>query len=1159
MKTDSTSIREIIVGGAPEGFDGRLLANWANDHGGPILHIAKDDRRVSQIQSAIKFFSPGCPVISFPAWDCMPFDRISPRAEIASNRLSFLAGFANGMISGPMVVLATVNSATQYLPPKEAIRQRSFFASIGQRIDRNALLERLAESGYCRRSKVMEPGEFAVRGGIIDLFPLGWTSPGRLDFFGDILDGIRVFDPETQLTTGKLSELELAPGSELFLDEESVARFRMRYRAEFGTSPLGATLYESVSEGKRAQGIEHWLPLFYERLETIFDYLPNARISFDERDEFLREERWNLVLSRYEARTEAVGKAQQQSFAPPCKPELLYLKPKEFDSLLSSRKVYRLRAGRLPPGPGIIDSGGRAGLDFPIGSESGDSETRLDHFSKKIQEVRKESNVVVACWTDGSRLRLKTLLEDSGIDGIRTIEGFRDLEELGGKVCVVAWALESGFSAPGFVVISEQDVFGKRLVRTKQRKKLVSEILADAAAFLPGDVVVHVDHGIGIYRGLETLRASGVSHDCIVLEFDGGDRLYLPVENIDLISSYGKDTARLDRLGAPYWQERKARMRKRILDLAESLLKVAAEREIRKGNTMVPDQHAYGSFLTRFQYEETEDQGTAVEDVLSDIASGRPMDRLICGDVGFGKTEVAMRASFVAALEGWQVCVIAPTTLLARQHYKTFQDRFKGFPINIRHLSRLVGTKDSELIREEIGTGMVDIAIGTHALLSDKIKFRNFGLLVIDEEQNFGVAQKEKLKSLRSQVHVLSLTATPIPRTIQMSLSGIKDMSLIGTPPADRLAIRTYVLEFDEVTVREALLREHARGGQSFFVVPRISDLQGMARFLENQIPEVSFVVAHGRMSASLLQSRTTEFFEGRAGVLLSTTIVAAGLDVPTANTVVIYRSDLFGLAQLYQIRGRVGRSHIRAYAYLTYNRRSKISEKADRRLRVMSNLDSLGAGFAVASHDLDIRGAGDILGSQQSGRIPEVGIELYQKMLEQMIKKIRAGADVETALREEEWMPQINLGVTVMIPPDYVADLDVRMHLYRRMSTLRTRIEIERFAAELIDRFGKLPPEAVTLLRLIRIKSLCKLAGVFRLSGGPKGATVEFYNDEFADPQGLAEYISRQKGGAKLKSDKLVVQRTWPDSAARLRGALEIASELARISVSFKKSGGGG
>ncbi|MDE0303747.1 MAG: transcription-repair coupling factor [Albidovulum sp.] len=1142
---------EVTVCGAPAGYDGRLIADWAGRHDGPILHIAKDDRRLAEIAGAISFFSPNLPIMSFPAWDCMPYDRISPRAEITSSRLSLLASIANGKIRSPIVILATINSATQYLPPRETISRNSLSASVGQRINRDEFVEFLSGSGYLRCSKVIEPGEFAVRGGIIDLFPLGWRKPARLDFFGDILDGIREFDPDSQLTTGKLKNLDIAPGSEFLFDNESVSRFRTRYRSEFGAPPLGAVLYESVSARKRIQGMEHWLPFFQERLETIFDYLPSATVSFDERDAFHRAERWDLVRARYETRAQsAANSSRSDVFAPPCRPELLYLNPEAFERLLNKRKVFRLRQGKLPPGPGIIDAGGRPGFKILASSNAKGQETQLERFANKIHELKRDFNVVVSCWTAGSRDRLSSLLEDSGVGEIRRIDSASDLVGLRSKACCVVWALESGFCAPGLAVISEQDVFGKRLVRTRHKKRAISEILADAAAFLPGDIVVHVEHGVAVYRGLETLKASNASHDCIVLEYEGGDRLYVPVENIDLLSRYGQDHARLDRLGAAHWQERKARMRKRILDMADDLLKVAAERALRSGHVIVPDRYAYKSFLARFQYEETDDQSSAIADVLSDLESGTPMDRLICGDVGFGKTEVAMRAAFVAALAGWQVGVVAPTTLLARQHYATFKERFSGFPIEIRQLSRLVGKSEAADIRKGIENGTIDIAIGTHALLADRIKFKNFGLLVIDEEQNFGVAQKEKLKRLRSQVHVLTLTATPIPRTIQMSMSGIKDMSVIGTPPADRLAIRTYVLEFDTVTVREALVREHSRRGQSFFVVPRISDLGGIAKFLEEQVPEVSFVVAHGRMSPNELQARTTSFFEGKAEVLLSTTIVAAGLDVPTANTVVVYRSDLYGLAQLYQIRGRVGRSYFRAYAYLTYNRRSKISEKADRRLRVLSNLDSLGAGFAVASHDLDIRGAGDILGSRQSGEIPEVGIELYQKMLEQTIGNLKAGGNIDAAMQEEAWSPRINLGVTVKIPDSYVADLDVRMNLYRRLSSLRTKVEIEGFAAEMIDRFGDMPAEVTTLLRLIRIKSLCAAAGVSRLDGGPKGATVEFRKGEFANTEGLISFIHDQKGRAKVRSNKLVVRRHWPGTGERMRGALAIAAELARIAT---------
>ncbi|MBO6604809.1 MAG: DEAD/DEAH box helicase, partial [Roseicyclus sp.] len=552
-------------------------------------------------------------------------------------------------------------------------------------------------------------------------------------------------------------------------------------------------------------------------------------------------------------------------------------------------------------------------------------------------------------------------------------------------------------------------------------------------------------------------------------------------------------------------------------------------------------------FAARFPYEETDDQLTAIADVMEDFAQGRPMDRLIVGDVGFGKTEVAMRAAFVAAASGLQVAVIAPTTLLARQHAKTFSDRFRGFPINVRQLSRFVPAREAGETRKGLADGSVDICIGTHALLAKGIRFRNLGLLVIDEEQRFGVTHKERLKEMRSDVHVLTLSATPIPRTLQMSLSGVRDLSLIGTPPIDRLAIRTYVSEFDSVTLREALLREHYRGGQSFYVVPRIQDLPEIEAFLTDQVPEVSYVVAHGQMAAGELDDRMNAFYDGKYDVLLATTIVESGIDIPTANTMIIHRADRFGLAQLYQIRGRVGRAKTRAYAYLTTKPRQKLSQTAEKRLRVLGSLDSLGAGFTIASQDLDIRGAGNIVGEEQSGHVREVGFELYQSMLEEAIASIRSGAGEARLDEDGQWAPQINLGVPVLIPEAYVPDLDVRLGLYRRLSQLTTKVELEGFAAELIDRFGKLPREVNTLLLVIRIKAKCKQAGIARLDAGPKGATIQFHNDKFANPAGLVEFVQDQRGLAKIRDNKIVVRRDWTSEADKIKGAFAIARDLAQ------------
>jgi len=567
---------------------------------------------------------------------------------------------------------------------------------------------------------------------------------------------------------------------------------------------------------------------------------------------------------------------------------------------------------------------------------------------------------------------------------------------------------------------------------------------------------------------------------------------------------------------------------------------------LRSAQIMEAPQEIWESFAARFPYQETEDQLSAIGDVLGDLASGQPMDRLICGDVGFGKTEVAMRAAFVAAMSGTQVAVIAPTTLLARQHFKSFSERFRGFPVEVRQLSKFVSAKEAENTRKGMAEGTVDIVIGTHALLAKNTRFRDLGLLVIDEEQHFGVTHKERLKSMRSDVHVLTLTATPIPRTLQMSLSGVRELSIIGTPPVDRLAIRTYVSEFDGVTIREALLREHYRGGQSFYVVPRIKDLKEIEDFLTDHVPEVSFVTATGQMAAGELDDRMNAFYDGKYDVLLATTIVESGLDIPTANTMVIHRADMFGLAQLYQIRGRVGRSKTRAYAYLTTRPRKPLTQTAQKRLRVIGSLDSLGAGFTLASQDLDIRGAGNLIGEEQSGQMREVGYELYQNMLQEAVAKIKSGQMEGLTDDDGQWAPVINLGVPVLIPDTYVQDLDVRLGLYRRLSGLTTKVELEGFAAELIDRFGKLPKEVNTLMLIVRIKAMCKRAGIAKMDGGPKGATIQFHNDKFASPMGLVEFIQAQEGSAKIRDNKIVVQRDWAKTNDKIKGAFGIAKDLA-------------
>ncbi|MBW7921388.1 MAG: transcription-repair coupling factor [Rubellimicrobium sp.] len=1137
-----SSASHVTVSGAPEGFDAQLVLRELDASGAPLLHVARDDRRLAAMRAALAFLDPLLPVLTFPAWDCLPYDRVSPNPEIAAERMATLAALAGGL-RGRFVLLTTLNAATQRVPAREVLRGASFSARVGERVDDAALRAWLVRMGFVPTPTVSEPGDYAQRGGILDLFPPGRAAPIRLDFFGDTLDGIRSFDPETQRTTGTLQAIDLAPASEVILDDEAITRFRQNYRAEFGAGGSDDPLYEAVSAGRKQQGMEHWLGFFHERLETLFDWLPEASVTLDDRLDAAREARRTQIIDQYEARRDAMAlKGRHDSVYKPAPPDTLYLDDAGWRAALAPRRVLSFVALPQPTGPGVIDAGGRIGRDFAPERQI-ESVNLFAALAAHLRAKEKTGRVIIASWSEGARERLAGLLHDEGLTALHEVADFGAVRGQG--VHLAIWPLEQGFEAKGLTVVSEQDVLGERLLQRARRKRRAEDFITEAQSLTPGDLVVHIEHGVGRFLGLEVITAAGSAHECLAIEYADRAKLYLPVENIELLSRYGHEEGLLDRLGGGAWQARKARLKQRIREMAGRLIRIAAERELRHAPEISPPGELWDQFLARFPYAETDDQLQAIEDVLADMESGTPMDRLICGDVGFGKTEVALRAAFVAAMSGVQVAVVAPTTLLSRQHFQNFSERFRGFPLNLRQLSRFVPAREADETRKGLAEGTVDIVIGTHALLAKSIRFRDLGLLIVDEEQHFGVAHKERLKELRSDVHVLTLTATPIPRTLQLALSGVRSLSVIATPPVDRLAIRTYVSEFDTVTLREALLREHYRGGQSFFVVPRISDLPEIEDWLRREVPEVRAVVAHGQMAAGDLDQRMNAFYDGAFDVLLSTTIIESGLDIPRANTLIVHRADMFGLAQLYQIRGRVGRAKTRAYAWLTTQPRQKLTLQAERRLRVLGALDTLGAGFTLASQDLDIRGAGNILGEEQSGHIREVGFELYQQMLQDEIDRLRAGqGDLTTG--SEQWAPQISLGVPVLIPEDYVPDLDVRLGLYRRLSQLSGKVELEGFAAELIDRFGPLPREVNTLLAVVRIKAMCLKAGIAQLDAGPRGATVRFHEDRYASPEGLVAFLHDQKGAAKVKDNRIVISRDWPGDNARVKGAFQIARDLA-------------
>jgi len=1162
------------LAGTPEGQDARLLIALAmRQKGCGVLHICRDDARMATVEAALKFFAPELPVLTLPAWDCQPYDRVSPNAEIAARRMDTLNRLSGERPDAPWLLLTTVNAALQRLPVPDYLRSTGFSATKGARIKPEVLVEYLSRNGYNRVSTVLEPGEFAVRGGLIDLFPPGSEAPYRLDFFGDEVENIRRFDPANQRTIDTVDALSLTAMSEVPLDPDAIARFRSGYRELFGTVTKEDPLYEAVSAGRRQIGMEHWLPLFFEKMATILDYLPQAVVTLDPLSSDAADERFKAIADHYDARLAAMKRGLEEGGAPykPLPPERLYLTAGEWQQRLDRFPVGQLHPFDAVGGPDItvVDLGGRPGRDFAperaqtaqaaenkVAAGIGVYDALGGHLAKQVAAGRR---VLFATFSPGARDRLALVLKDHGIEAPQPIEAAVELDTLPKSVAAIAvLPIEHGFEAVDLCVVAEQDILGDRLVRPRQKKRRAENFIAEASALQPGDYVVHIDHGIGQYKDLVTLDVAGAPHDCLLLHYDGGDRLYLPVENIEMLSRYGSPEAEvtLDKLGGVAWQNRKARMKQRLKDMAGELMKIAAQRELRQGERVVPPDGLYEEFCARFPYDETDDQLRAIEETLDDLASGKPMDRLICGDVGFGKTEVALRAAFTAAMAGQQVALVCPTTLLARQHYRTFVQRFQGLPIRIEQLSRMVSAKTAAAAKQGLKDGTVDIVIGTHAVLSKTIEFKHLGLLIIDEEQHFGVKHKERLKQLRAEVHVLTMSATPIPRTLQLALSGVRELSLIATPPVDRLAVRTYVTPFDPVIIREALLREHFRGGQSFFVCPRIEYLETAMAFIRDHVPELKAVMAHGQMAPSELDDVMNAFYDRRYDVLVATNIVESGLDIPSANTLIVYRADLFGLAQMYQLRGRVGRSKLRAYAYFTYQPGRMLNPSAEQRLRVLQSLDTLGAGFSLASHDLDLRGAGNLLGEEQSGHIKEVGFELYQEMLQEAIAEARATARGETGLGGEKWSPQIQIGTAVLIPESYVADLNLRMQLYRRVAELESREEIDAFAAELIDRFGALPEEVQHLLDIVAIKKHCRDANIAKIEAGPKGATLTFRDNKFADPAGLVLFIQSERGKAKLRPDhKVVFIHDWPQPSDRLKGVMHIASRLGEIAMKAKKA----
>ncbi len=1140
----------VTIYGAPEGYDALLLARRRAEHAGAIVHATRDDSRMARLHEALAFFAPEVEVLRFPAWDCLPYDRVSPNPAIVSERIACLARLLEP-VTRPRIVLTTVNALVQRVPPRAVFRGASLSVRTGGAIAPADLTRFLEANGYGRADTVMEPGEYAVRGGIVDIFPAGEPDPVRLDLFGEEVESIRRFDATTQRSNDRIDRLELRPVSEIALDPASITRFRAAWRELFEPAAANDPIYVSISDGRRHPGMEHWAPLFHATMETLLDYLPDAAVSFDALSDDVLAARLEMIADHYDAR-KAAPRDGETPYRP-LPPGRLYLDRAEWDEMLAMGPLFQFSPYGRDAAQDGIDAGGRPGALFTQAGAHANSDVFKQLGEQSATWTRDRRRTVIAAWTRGSRERMANLLRENGLRAHVADTWQKVRVAPRDHIAIVTLGIERGFVADDLGVIGEQDLLGERISRPARRRKRADQFIAEATEIAEGDLVVHQEHGIGRYDGLVTLQVTGAAHDCLRLLYDGEDKLFVPVENIEVLSRFGAEGgATLDKLGGAAWQNRKARMKQRIRDMAGELIRTAAARRVRDAATLAPQEGAWDEFCARFPFAETEDQARAIADVLEDLAAGRPMDRLICGDVGFGKTEVALRAAFVAAMSGAQVAVVVPTTLLARQHYRTFTRRFEGLPVRVAQLSRMVTVKEALEVKRGLADGSVNIVIGTHALLAKGIEFSDLGLLVVDEEQHFGVSHKEKLKALKADVHVLTLSATPIPRTLQLALTGVREMSLIATPPVDRLAVRTFIMPFDGVVAREAIQRERFRGGQVFCVVPRVEDLGRMADRLRAIVPEARMIEAHGRLAPTELERVMTEFGDGKYDILLSTNIVESGLDMPAVNTLIIYRADMFGLGQLYQLRGRVGRGKQRGYAYLTWPPQHRLSAAAQKRLDVMQTLDTLGAGFTLASHDLDIRGAGNLLGDEQSGHIREVGIELYQQMLEDAVSELR----VERGRRkhdDRDWTPNISLGLPVLIPETYVRDLPVRLGLYRRIGALATDGESEAMAAELVDRFGPLPEEVDNLLQVMALKRGCREAGVERVEAGPKGMVLQFRGNAFVNPGGLVGWLGAQKGGIRLRPDhKLAIVREMV-VGERIRTARDVLGNLNRIAHQAK------
>ena len=1158
------------------GAQGVLMAcQVANHHNGGVVMVLPSMMELESSVALARFFAPSLSILSFPARGCLAYDGNSPNSQRASLRATALSKLQDYHTTPTPFLLFTTPEAVlpATLPPHNK-NLRSLTLAVHDNKSQQEIITTLESMGYRRQEIVAEQGDYALRGGLIDMFPAGQKAPCRLDMFGDTIESLRTFDPITQRSIAPCTTMTLRPVGEIFLTPAQQKNFHKSCLTRFGVMALETPLVEAVMHGQAFHGMEQWLPLFYGGKSHLFDYLTPIKSSVPSKEkshsthehapekisptllidacgmENYWKDQWEYIEDAYHAHQQDFKDGTSPQTPPLLPPEELFLTCKQLQEKTHNHPRLNLLASHenIPDSkPNTLRLACHPSPRFSL--EKNPKEDISTRVRAAIAECHRQGQrVLIVASSQASKQRLTALLQEKAPTKLSTVDNALQIYDLPQERCTItSLPVEDGFTTKTLSIITEKDIFGARLIPAARVKKHTTNPLTSLLAFSPKDLVVHAQHGIGRFEKLVTVDVGNVPHECALITYHGGNKLYLPVENIDLLSRYGshgiakrdasedvddeKSTVILDRLGSADWQERKARAKQRIMDMAKELMEIAAVRKMAHTTPIQTPSNDYSDFCLGFPFEETEDQTRAINDVIKDFSSGQVMERLVCGDVGFGKTEVALRAAFIATMAGFQVAIITPTTLLCHQHAKTFAARFEAFPIKIHAMSRFASAREKEEMRQEIRNGTADITIGSHALLNQKITFKNLGLLIIDEEQHFGVRQKELLKDIKRNVHVLTLTATPIPRTLQFALSGLQDLSVIATPPVNRRAIRTHSAPFNPTTIRHALLQEKNRHGQSFYVCPRIKDLDAVATFLQEKVPEVTFTTVHARLPTNTIEHNMHAFYEGRVDVLLATNIIDAGLDITKANTIIIHNAYLFGLAQLYQLRGRVGRGERRAYAYLTWPPTTVLTDTAKKRLEVLNKMDRLGMGFSIASHDMDIRGAGNLLGHQQSGHIREVGYELYQSMLTKAVRDLKEGnlsshtqEKNEDSSLELDISPQVIVPFKALLPQSYIPDATVRMALYRRLATLLQPGDLEDFAQELQDRFGTPPLEVEELLKVVALKNLCRQAGVSKVEQGPRGGAITFHKHHFSNPAALVELIQKNAPQLRLQSDHKLV-----------------------------------